>query len=319
MNRRCEFIAAKKSHHATIEARRVVGVSKSSWYRWEAGAAARAHKQESNGGLARRIRQVWLESGKAYGVPRITAQLRDEGWVVNHKRVRRLTRQLGIVSCMPYRPPRTTQRGSGPIAEDLLARVFQTEQPNRAWVTDITFIRTREGWLYLAAYIDLFSRRVVGYSLSSSCDTQLVLDALRRGLRERRPGEGLIAHSDQGCQYTSRDYLRELRRFGIRPSMAELEPASTTRWRKASGPRSRRSASRAGIGTRVPKRPARSTATSVGTTRSGCIPPSETLHPPDSRPRRRHDDPTTTGHSDQSHLWGQLQTEIVRSLPGRVS
>lgn len=222
MNRRCEFIAAKKSHHATIEARRVVGVSKSSWYRWEAGAAARAHKQESNGGLARRIRQVWLESGKAYGVPRITAQLRDEGWVVNHKRVRRLTRQLGIVSCMPYRPPRTTQRGSGPIAEDLLARVFQTEQPNRAWVTDITFIRTREGWLYLAAYIDLFSRRVVGYSLSSSCDTQLVLDALRRGLRERRPGEGLIAHSDQGCQYTSRDYLRELRRFGIRPSMGRV-------------------------------------------------------------------------------------------------
>ena len=217
--RRCEFIAAKKGHHTTIEARRVVGVSKSTWMRWQRGATKRASALESDRELLARIRAIWNESGQAYGVPRIVAELRGQGIVANHKRVRRLMRRHGITSCMPYRPPRTTVHGLGPVPEDLLRRWFHADAPDTKWVTDITYIRTAQGWLYLAAITDLYSRKVVGYAVSNRCSTKLVLKALHNALAARKPAPGLIHHSDRGCQYTSRAYQKALRAAGIRQSM----------------------------------------------------------------------------------------------------
>lgn len=219
MNRRCEFIAAKKSHHATIEARRVVGVSKGSWSRWVKGTEARASKVASDQELLGQIKKIWRQSGEAYGVPRICRELQAQGVAANHKRVRRVMRANGITSCMPYRPPRTTQRGAQPPAEDLVVRKFSAVAANRVWVSDITYIPTDGGWLYMVAFVDLYSRKVVGVAFSSRCDTALLVTAFRSAVRSRRPGPGLIVHSDHGCQYTSRAFLRELRRIRARPSM----------------------------------------------------------------------------------------------------
>ena len=222
MNRRCEFVAAKKSRHATIEARRVAGVSKGSWYRWLAGGARRSAHQAEDQRLGKRIVEIWKASDRAYGLPRILHELRAEGWQVNPKRVRRLMRERGVVSCMPFRPPRTTVRGAQPAAEDLVARTFTAAGPNQVWVSDITYVRTRQGWLYLAAFTDLFSRRVVGYAVSSRCDTKLVLRAFNQACRARKPGPGLIVHSDHGCQYTSQEFRAALRRLKARQSMGRV-------------------------------------------------------------------------------------------------
>lgn len=219
MTRRCEFIAAKKGHHTTIEARRVVGVSKSTWQRWQSAATKRADGTAVEIELVREIRDVWNESGHAYGAPRIRAELRARGILVNHKRVRRLMQKHGITSCMPFRPPRTTKAGSEFFSDDLIRRDFTATEPDTKWVTDITYIRTAQGWLYLAAIIDLYSRKVVGFATNKRCSTKLCLEALRNALKSRKPERGLIHHSDRGCQYTSRAYRRALRDAGIRQSM----------------------------------------------------------------------------------------------------
>jgi putative transposase len=216
---KCEFIAAKKGHHATSEAQRVVGVSKSTWHRWQHAATNRAQRDQAEHQLVVRIRDVWNESGQAYGAPRIRDELRNKGIVVNHKRIRRLMQRHGITSCMPYRPPRTTQRGAGPVPEDLVQRKFYASEPNSIWVTDITYIRTAQGWLYLVAFMDLYSRKVVGSATGKRCSTKLVLQALNNAMKSRKPGRGLIIHSDRGCQYTSRAFQKALRLAGIRQSM----------------------------------------------------------------------------------------------------
>jgi transposase InsO family protein len=167
------------------------------------------------------ISAVHRGSRATYGSPRVHAELQAQGHTVSRNRVARLMRLEGLQARRKRRFRTTTDsRHNLPIAPNELARDFEVGAPNVAWVTDITYVWTREGWLYLAALLDLFSRRVVGWATSDSLSTQLALNALAMALRARRPPEGMIHHSDRGCQYASNDYRQALAAAGIRPSMS---------------------------------------------------------------------------------------------------
>jgi transposase InsO family protein len=171
--------------------------------------------------LRDRIRKVHAESRGVYGSPRILRELRNNGERVGKRRVERVMRGAGIVGTPRGRHRTTTKANPAhPVEPNVLDRDFTASRPDERWVTDITYIWTDEGWCYLAAILDLFSRRVVGWALSTSLSTQLPLDALDKALMQRRPGKGLMHHSDQGCQYTSADYRTTLAESGITVSMS---------------------------------------------------------------------------------------------------
>ena len=216
---RFEFIRAEKAHYPIRTLCRVLEVSRSGYYAFEKHVpSARA---ELDGELIPEIKEAHRRSRKTYGSPRIHRDLRAKGRRVGRKRITRLMRQEGIFGKKRRRFCRTTDSvHDHPIAENILDRQFTVERPNTAWVTDITYIRTNEGWLFLAAILDLFSRRVVGYAMSSSIDTELVLRALRAALRNRRFSGDLLHHSDRGSQYTSSDYRDALSDMGITCSMS---------------------------------------------------------------------------------------------------
>ena len=198
---------------------RTLLVSASGFYAWSRrGPSARAQEDAA---LKVGIRAAHAASGRRYGSPRIHADLQADGRHVGRKRVARLMREEGLEGQRKRRFRVTTDsKHSYPVAANALNRNFTTSAPNKAWVTDITYIWTREGWIYLAAILDLFSRRVVGWSADSYMDRTLAVDALGMALRTRRPEPGLIHHSDRGVQYASRDYQRQLSAHGIVCSMS---------------------------------------------------------------------------------------------------
>jgi transposase InsO family protein len=165
-----------------------------------------------------------------YGSPRVHARLRQRGVACGRHRVARLMRLGGIVAVPPHRrrPARTQGHAETPARPNLLAQDFRAERPNQKWVADITYIDTREGWLYLAAVLDLFSRRVVGWSMADHMESRLVGDALQMAIGRRRPGDGLLHHSDQGTQpvladrpgYASLAYQDRLAKIKARVSMS---------------------------------------------------------------------------------------------------
>jgi putative transposase len=213
------FIAAQKAFYAVAVLCDVLGVSRSGFYAWSRRPApARA---ASDAQLKEQIAAAHLKSRNTYGSPRVHAELRAKGVRVGKKRVERLMREEGQQARRKRRFRRTTDSNhTHPIAPNVLERQFTVEAANKAWVTDVTYIATDEGWLYLAAILDLFSRRVVGWATSSTNDTALALDALDRALRARRPAPGLLHHSDRGSPYASEDYRRVLRRRGLVASMS---------------------------------------------------------------------------------------------------
>jgi transposase InsO family protein len=157
----------------------------------------------------------------AYGSPRVHRELRANGRRVGKKRVERLMRQEGIVAKKKRRFRRTTDSNHpDPIAPNILARDFEVALPNTAWVTDVTYVWTHEGWLYLAAILDLYSRRVVGWAASACNDRALALDALARATSTRKPAAGLLHHSDRGSVYASGDYGDALTKIGAIKSMS---------------------------------------------------------------------------------------------------
>jgi putative transposase len=198
---------------------RQLAVSRSGFYAWcERPEAARTRVDAK---LVIEIRSVHDGSRGTYGSPRVHAELRARGRLVGRGRVERLMRVNGIEARRKRRFCRTTDsRHPFPIAENLLARQFEVAGTNEAWVTDITYIPTGEGWLYLAAILDLYSRRVVGWAMSDRITRQLALDALAMAVRVRRPGAGLLHHSDRGSQYASDDYRSALKGRGIVCSMS---------------------------------------------------------------------------------------------------
>lgn len=171
--------------------------------------------------LLEQIRQVHLSSRATYGSPRVHAELRCRGVRCSLNRVARLMRQHHISARVKKRHVVTTDSShSLPVAENLLAQEFTAAQKDQRWVCDITYIWTEEGWLYLAAVLDLFSRRVVGFSVQKTLERELVIQALRAALLCRRPSAGLLCHSDRGSQYASQDYQHQLTQAGLICSMS---------------------------------------------------------------------------------------------------
>jgi putative transposase len=213
------FIAAKRAEHSIKIMCRVLEVSRSGFHAWarrEPSARAIADRA-----LTGRIAEIHAGSLKTYGSPRVHAELRLEDDVhVGRKRVERLMRRAGLSGQVKRRRGTTTIRVQGVrTAPDLVEREFNPTEPNRLWAADITYIRTWEGWLYLASVMDLYSRRIVGWALAEHLRAELVVDALEMAVARRRPDPGLVHHSDQGSQYTSLIFTRRCRSVGIDVSM----------------------------------------------------------------------------------------------------
>ena len=199
---------------------RVLKVSRSGYYAWrERKPSDRAVENER---LTAKIVEVHKESRQTYGSPRVHAELVAQGFEVSRNLVARLMREQGIVGRRKPRFRKTTDSDHKlPVAKNLLDRQFTVDEPDTAWVADITYIWTQQGWLYLAVIIDLFSRRVVGWSMADHMRTELVLDALSAALGSRVPSlSGLLFHSDRGSVYASGDYQEALDSSGITCSMS---------------------------------------------------------------------------------------------------
>ena len=198
-----QFIEAYRDEFPVRRMCQVLDVSSSGYYAWRGRPVSQ--REQKNLALVDQIKQVHSDSRKTYGSPRVHAKLRKMGIRCNKKRVARLMRMHNIRGKRRgrRRVKTTDSRHSFPVAPNRLNRQFEADAPNRKWVTDITYIPTDQGWLYLAAIVDLFSRRVVGWSMASTMHGSLVRNALRMALADRRPQAGLLHHSDRGSQYAS--------------------------------------------------------------------------------------------------------------------
>ncbi len=216
---RFRFIEAEKAYYPIRLLCRCLEVSRSGYYAWRTRRVSARAKQDAR--LKVEISASHSASRRTYGSPRILRDLREDGRRVSRKRVARLMRELGLEGRRKRRFRATTDsRHRFPVAPNLLMRHFDVEAPNTAWVTDITYLATLEGWLYLVVILDLFSRRVVGYAMSERIDRELVLEALREALMHRPGARDLIHHSDRGSQYASHDYREALDQAGITCSMS---------------------------------------------------------------------------------------------------
>jgi putative transposase len=200
---------------------RVLGVTTRGYYAWRRRPIS--DRTRIDGALTATIERIHRESRQTYGAPRIHAELREQGMRVGKKRVARLMQQARIVGVTRRKYVRTTQRDARDRpAPDLVNRTFRATAPNLLWVADITYIPTQAGFLYLAVVLDVWSRKIVGWSMSTRLATKIVLDALTMAVDRRGPESGLVHHSDQGCQYTSIDFGRRCSDFGVRPSMGSV-------------------------------------------------------------------------------------------------
>jgi putative transposase len=184
-------------------------------------------KDKENAALTEKIREIHSRSRQVYGYPRIHAELKALGVRCSRKRVARLMRKAGLRGCPRARKKRTTTRRD-PYATpvpDLVKRNFTAAAPNKLWTADITYVGTQEGFLYLAFILDCYSRKVVGWSMASYLRTELVVDALEMALWRRKPGAGLIHHTDRGAQYTALSFAKRLEEVGIVPSMGRAGSA----------------------------------------------------------------------------------------------
>jgi putative transposase len=198
---------------------RTLGVSASGFYAWKKRPPS--PRATADAQLAVDIVAAHKRGRRAYGSPRVHRELRAQGVRVGKKRIERLMRQHGVRGRRKRRFRQTTDSNHAlPIVPNVLQRRFEVNAPNLAWVTDVTYVWTDEGWLYLAAILDLFSRRVVGWSTSATNDTELALGALGCALRARKPAPGLLHHSDRGSPYASGDYRDALDAHGIIASMS---------------------------------------------------------------------------------------------------
>jgi putative transposase len=213
------FIAAKEVAFPVVAMCRMLEVSTSGYYAWKARPAPKRANEDRL--LAAEIAEAHERSRGIYGSPRVHRELRARGVRVGKKRVERLMRARGLQGRKTRRFVCTTDsRHDHPIAANVLARRFDVAAPNQAWVGDVTYIPTAEGWLYLAVLLDLFSRRVVGWATSDTNDRALALAALQQALQGRRPAAGLIHHTDRGSPYASDDYRTHLARSGLIASMS---------------------------------------------------------------------------------------------------
>ncbi|MGU6858519.1 IS3 family transposase [Salmonella enterica subsp. enterica serovar Alachua] len=197
---------------------RVLDVHPSGFYAWL--QQPHSQREQANQMLTGQIKQFWLESGCVYGYRKIHLDLRDTGQQCGVNRVWQLMKRAGIKAQVGYRSPRARKGEDSIVAPDRLQRQFNPDAPDERWVTDITYIRTHEGWLYLAVVVDLFSRKVIGWSMQPRMTKEIVLNALLMALWRRNPQKAVLVHSDQGSQYTSYEWQSFLKSHGLEGSMS---------------------------------------------------------------------------------------------------
>jgi transposase InsO family protein len=213
------FILAQKAEFPVEFMCQHLGVSRSGYYAW--GHRPPSHRLQQDQTLGAHSQQIHLQSRGTYGRPRVHAVLRAQGVKTSSKRIHRLMKTQGLHARRPRRFRCTTDsKHVLPVSPNVLARAFEAQAPNQSWVGDITYIETAQGWLYLAVLLDLFSRRVIGWSMGETLDRSLCLSALEMALRGRNPPPGLVHHTDRGSQYASSDYQAALLIFGMVGSMS---------------------------------------------------------------------------------------------------
>jgi putative transposase len=210
---------AMASEHTLRDLCAAFEVSRSGYYAWasrQPGLRARA-----NALLAVQIQKVYNQHHHNYGSPRVTRQLRQQGYTCTRKRVERLMRQQGLRGRQQkrFKVITTDSHHDQPIAPNRL-KELQISAPNQVWAADITYVPTAEGWLYVAGVLDLFSRKLVGWAMEAHLESSLTLNALQMALQQRRPGAGLVHHSDRGVQYASADFRQRLQDHGLQASMS---------------------------------------------------------------------------------------------------
>ena len=199
---------------------RVLGISASGYYAWRERPECRRAK--ANHVLLEDIRLVHAQSSGCYGSPRVHAVLKRRGSPVGRSRIERLMRRAGLrgLAALPRRTRTTDSRHNYPIAPNRLQRNFATQAPNQIWLADLTYIPTGEGWLYLAAILDMHTRKIVGWSMRDTLHAEIALEALAMAIQRQRPAHGLTHHSDRGIQYAAESYRSALAECGITPSMS---------------------------------------------------------------------------------------------------
>ena len=217
---RFRFIEDRRADYPVTIMCDVLGVSPAGYYAWR--SRPESERSAANRDLVADIKRVHRDTGGRYGSPRIHVELRAQGRGASRGRIERLMRHHGIRAIMarPRRVRTTDSRHDLPIAPNLLDRNFTATAPNRVWLADITYVETDQGWLYLAAVMDLYSRRIVGWAMEDHLRADLPLAALTMAISAQRPGAGLIHHSDRGVQYASADYRKVMQSTGFRASMS---------------------------------------------------------------------------------------------------
>ncbi len=221
MNDRYTHIQQLAPEHPVRMLCALLGVSRSGYYDWHGRGPS--PRQQEDARLSQELEAVFIEKRRTYGRVRLTHELRARGHTCGQRRVGRLMKALSLWARprRRFRPQTTDSRHDGPIARNLLAqRPAPPSRPDEVWVTDFTYIRTAESWLFLAVVLDLYSRRVVGWAFGPELNTALARAALQMALNHRRPQAGLLHHSDRGCQYASADYRTLLAAHGLVASMS---------------------------------------------------------------------------------------------------
>jgi putative transposase len=220
MRERYQRIKALAAQHTVRALCQTLAVSPSGYYAWQRSPASQRSRTDQR--LTELLVKEHLQSRKTYGRPRLLVKLRRLGHCHGHTRIARLMRAAHI-SGRPrrsFRPLTTQSHHQGPIAPNLLASHNDPTATNQIWLTDLTYVQTAEGWLYVSCIIDRYSRRVVGWAFGDTLDATLPLKALNMALLQRRPAKGLVHHSDRGCQYASSCYRQALESYGVSPSMS---------------------------------------------------------------------------------------------------
>ena len=217
-----EFIEAHKDEHTVVKMCSVLNVSTSGYYDWaNRQTQEETEHEKKKQEIKQKICKSFHESQGTYGSPRVHDDLIEWGYTVSQKTVARYMQELDLRATPLEKYVVTTDSNHDlTIYPNLVRRQFDIDTPNTIWVADITYIRTLKGWVYLASIMDLFSRKIVGWSLGDSMKKELVLKALRMAITTRRPGKGLIHHSDRGSQYCSNEYVEALNHCGIKMSMS---------------------------------------------------------------------------------------------------
>lgn len=213
------MILENRAHFEVEKMCQTLNVSRSGYYRWESQALSRRDRENTR--LVFEIRRAHDQSRKVYGSPRITEELKEQGLKCGENRIARLMKLHGIAAKTKKKFKVTTHSNHRlPLAKDRVKRDFYPSRPNRLWGSDITYISTGEGWMYLAVVMDLYSRKIVGWSMKDRLYREIVLDAFHQALGRRHPKPGLIFHSDHGVQYASKEFREALKAHGVLCSMS---------------------------------------------------------------------------------------------------